>query len=317
MRRDGGGRAGGRRALLASRVRGQDGLHRPYGGVVPELASRDHVRAASRRWCAQRSPRRASPRRELDAVAVTAARACSARCWWACASRRRSPTGSACPASACITWRAIWRRRSWRRRRCARPISGWWSRAGTRRSTASRRAPRRSCSARRATTPWARPSTRSRSCSACRTRAARRSRELAEAGREDAFALPRPLARRAGLRLLLQRPQDGGGAHRASARGRSTSATRADLAASFQAAATDVLVAKARRALEGEALARLAVVGGVAANQRLRAARGGGRARDGFERELPAARALHRQRRDGGSRGRARARARRARTTST
>ena len=44
----------------------------------------------------------------------------------------------------------------------------------------------------------------------------------------------------------------------------------ADLAASFQAAATDVLVIKARRALRREGLGRLAVVGGVAANQRLR-----------------------------------------------
>ena len=33
--------------LLASVVRGQHDVHRPYGGVVPELASRDHVRAVS------------------------------------------------------------------------------------------------------------------------------------------------------------------------------------------------------------------------------------------------------------------------------
>jgi N6-L-threonylcarbamoyladenine synthase len=45
---------------------------------------------------------------------------------------------------------------------------------------------------------------------------------------------------------------------------------RADLAASFEAAATDVLVAKTLRALRREGLARLAVVGGVAANRRLR-----------------------------------------------
>jgi len=45
---------------------------------------------------------------------------------------------------------------------------------------------------------------------------------------------------------------------------------RADLAASFEAAATDVLVERARRALADEGLARLAVVGGVAANRRLR-----------------------------------------------
>ena len=35
------------REILASRVHGQVEVHRPYGGVVPELASRDHTRAVS------------------------------------------------------------------------------------------------------------------------------------------------------------------------------------------------------------------------------------------------------------------------------
>ena len=35
------------REVLASRVQGQHDLHRPYGGVVPEIASRDHVRQVS------------------------------------------------------------------------------------------------------------------------------------------------------------------------------------------------------------------------------------------------------------------------------
>src|SRR5262245_22333727 len=47
---------------------------------------------------------------------------------------------------------------------------------------------------------------------------------------------------------------------------------RADLAASFQAAVVDVLVAKARQALRKTGLARLAVGGGVSANKPLRAA---------------------------------------------
>ena len=44
----------------------------------------------------------------------------------------------------------------------------------------------------------------------------------------------------------------------------------ADIAASFEAAATDILVIKARRAIKAEGLSSLAVVGGVAANRRLR-----------------------------------------------
>ena len=47
--------------------------------------------------------------------------------------------------------------------------------------------------------------------------------------------------------------------------------TRADLAASFQAAIVDVLAAKCARALESEALERLVVAGGVGANVELRA----------------------------------------------
>ena len=46
--------------------------------------------------------------------------------------------------------------------------------------------------------------------------------------------------------------------------------TRADLAASFQQAIVDVLAAKCDRALEREGLARLVVAGGVGANERLR-----------------------------------------------
>jgi N6-L-threonylcarbamoyladenine synthase len=47
--------------------------------------------------------------------------------------------------------------------------------------------------------------------------------------------------------------------------------TRADLAASFQAAIVDVLVAKCLQALDREGLERLVVAGGVGANSRLRA----------------------------------------------
>ena len=109
---------------------------------------------------------------------------------------------------------------------------------------------------------------------------------LAESGREDAFALPRPRLSEPGYgfsysglktalaRLVRERePLDAG--------------TRADLAASFQAAATDVLVAKARRALADEGLGRLAVVGGVAANTRLRARIATAAQLDGFSVTLP------------------------------
>ena len=34
----------GDREILSHKLAGQEEAHRPYGGVVPELASRDHIR---------------------------------------------------------------------------------------------------------------------------------------------------------------------------------------------------------------------------------------------------------------------------------
>jgi N6-L-threonylcarbamoyladenine synthase len=98
---------------------------------------------------------------------------------------------------------------------------------------------------------------------------------LAESGRDDAFELPRPLLKGAhghgpldfsfaGLKTAvwtqLQRLGDPVAADR-----------RADLAASTQAAIVDVLVGKSLRALKETGLRRLVVAGGVGANRRLRA----------------------------------------------
>ena len=59
------------REIVASCVQSQDDVHRPYGGVVPELASRDHARWVSQ--VVERALERAELRPEdLDGVAVTA-----------------------------------------------------------------------------------------------------------------------------------------------------------------------------------------------------------------------------------------------------
>ena len=65
-------------------------------------------------------------------------------------------------------------------------------------------------------------------------------------------------------------------------------ALRADLAASFQEAVADVLVAKSRAAIERTGLRRLVVAGGVGANTRLRSLLDGTAARDGFRVFYPA-----------------------------
>jgi N6-L-threonylcarbamoyladenine synthase len=114
---------------------------------------------------------------------------------------------------------------------------------------------------------------------------------LAEQGDEQAVALPRPLAEQgdldfsySGLKTAVAVALE---ARRAA--GGPSAAEVADLAASFQAAATDPLVQRARRALRQEGLGRLAVVGGVAANARLRRAMQAAAAADGFHASFPPA----------------------------
>ncbi len=91
----------------------------------------------------------------------------------------------------------------------------------------------------------------------------------AERGSERAFDFPRPMLDQPGLDFSYSGLKTAV-ALTARAHAPLSEQQRADIAASFQAAATDVLVARARRALRDTGLSRVAVVGGVAANGRLR-----------------------------------------------
>lgn len=96
---------------------------------------------------------------------------------------------------------------------------------------------------------------------------------LAEQGDPARFAFPRPLKGQgldmsfSGLKTAVRLAID---AERAA--GRLSDATRADIAAGFQAAVVDSLVDKCRRALEHTGHDRVIVAGGVGANRRLREA---------------------------------------------
>ncbi|MDX1784806.1 MAG: tRNA (adenosine(37)-N6)-threonylcarbamoyltransferase complex transferase subunit TsaD [Roseovarius sp.] len=104
--------------------------------------------------------------------------------------------------------------------------------------------------------------------------------QAAQAGDPVRYAFPRPLLDRpgcdmsfSGLKTALLRTRDAVMAER----GGLTRADRADLCAGFQAAMCDVLAEKTRRALaectlRGVPVSALAVAGGVAANQSIRAA---------------------------------------------
>ena len=95
----------------------------------------------------------------------------------------------------------------------------------------------------------------------------------AASGDPERFAFPRPLLDRpgcdlsfSGLKTALMRARDAC----VGARGGLSRQDRADLCAGFQAAMTDVLVEKSRRAVSEAGAAGFAVAGGVAANQALR-----------------------------------------------
>jgi tRNA N6-adenosine threonylcarbamoyltransferase len=95
---------------------------------------------------------------------------------------------------------------------------------------------------------------------------------LAAGGNPERFALPRPLKNQgldmsfSGLKTAMRHAIDAA----RGADGSLTEATRADLAASFQAAVVDTLTGKCRHALEATGLTRLIVAGGVGANHALR-----------------------------------------------
>jgi N6-L-threonylcarbamoyladenine synthase len=102
---------------------------------------------------------------------------------------------------------------------------------------------------------------------------------LAERGRPGRYRLPRPMLGSADLDFsfsglktaaLMLVKQEGAGAH-------------ADIARAFVDAVVDVLVAKCVRALESKGLSRLVVAGGVGANRQLRASLDAEGARRGFD----------------------------------
>ncbi len=92
---------------------------------------------------------------------------------------------------------------------------------------------------------------------------------LAEFGDDQAFALPRPMLHSGNLDFSFSGLKTAV-ATAARHAGNTCDAVKADLAASFQRAAVDVLVAKSMSALKATGSKRLVVAGGVGANRLLR-----------------------------------------------
>ena len=97
---------------------------------------------------------------------------------------------------------------------------------------------------------------------------------LAEQGDPDRFDFPRPMVKQGGLDFSFSglKTHTLTTVRACEAEGALSDQDRADIARAFETAAVDTLVIKCRRALKQEGLTRLVMAGGVSANVRLRAA---------------------------------------------
>ena len=261
------------REVLSSVVRGQDDVHAPYGGVVPELASRDHVRHVHA-TVGEALARAGVSVREVDGIGATCGPGLIG-----------SLLVGLCFAKA-LAYQA------------GKPLLGVHHIDG------------HLASALLAPTPLVPPfiglvvsgghtalyevrdlaeirvlgQTRDDAAGEAFDKVAKRvglgypgGREIdlrARRGRSDAYAFPRPMLGDPGFDMSFSGLKTAVALEIAQAEKRSGSELPEqvvdDLAASFQEAAVDVLVEKTRRVIETTGLPRLAIVGGLAANSRLR-----------------------------------------------
>jgi N6-L-threonylcarbamoyladenine synthase len=277
------------REVVASVVHGQVEVHRPYGGVVPELASRDHVRFVSQ-VVEEALARAGLAPSTLDGVAVTVGPGlvgsllvglCFAKAF---AARFALPLVGVHHVAGHLASAEI------AAPDLLPPYVGLVVSGG---HTALYRIEA-------AAPPVLLGETRDDAVGEAFDKVAKLlglaypgGPALARAaleGDEDAIAFPRPMQADPGLDFSysgLKTAVALEAERRSGPDGALSRRDRADLAASFQAAATDALVARARRALEREGVGRLAVVGGVAANQRLRDRIAAAARADGFAAVFP------------------------------
>jgi len=278
----------GGREILSSVVRGQAEIHEPYGGIVPELASRDHVRCVSA--VVEAALERASVRSsELAAVAVTAG---------------PGLIGSLLVGLSFGKALAY---------RLGVPLVGVHHLSGHLASAeladASLRAPYLGLLTSGGHTalfqiadgapPRLLGETRDDAAGEAFDKVAKllglgfpggpAISAAARSGDSSAIAFPRPMLDRGGLDFSFSGLKTAVAleVERRARAGALAESEVADIAASFEAAAVDVLVGRARQALRKSGVKRLAVVGGVAANRRLRAQLERAAAEDGFRVSFP------------------------------
>ena len=259
--------------VLASVVQSQDQIHAPYGGVVPELASRDHVRHLYGTVRAALERARVTLE-QVDAVACTAGPGLIGSLLVGVSFAKALAYRLGKPLIAVHHIEGHLASARLGEPPLGFPFLGFVVSGG---HTQLYRVTTLSC-------VELLGETRDDSAGEAFDKVAKRlglgypgGREVdlaARRGRSDRFRFPRPMLRDAGLKLSFSGLKTAVALEaeklEAVAGGALSGRDVDDLCASFQEAALDVLVEKARRALELTGLRRLALVGGLAANTRLR-----------------------------------------------
>jgi N6-L-threonylcarbamoyladenine synthase len=259
------------RELLASVVHGQVEVHRPYGGVVPELASRDHVRSVS--GVVERALEKAGiGLADLTGIAVTAGPGLVGSLLVGLSFGKALAYRLAIPVVGVHHLMGHLAAAELDDPELIPPYIGLVVSGG---HTALYRVEE-------AGSPRLLGETRDDAAGEAFDKVAKllgleypggpAVSKAALDGDPEAVDFPRPMLKQpglafsySGLKTAVAVEVEGRGGL-----GALSQQDICDLAASFQAAATDILVVKARRALTQESLASLTVVGGVAANGRLR-----------------------------------------------
>jgi N6-L-threonylcarbamoyladenine synthase len=276
--------AGGGYEIVSSVVHGQAEVHGPYGGVVPELASRDHVRSVSEVVARALAAARIAPE-QLDGVAVTVGPGLVGSLLVgmsfgkALAYRYGLPLVGVHHLTGHLA--SVELAESLGRPYIGLLISGGHTALYRIEATGS---------------PVLLGETRDDAVGEAFDKVAKRLglpypggpslSQAAASGRRDAVDFPRPMANRGGLDFSFSGLKTAV-ALEIERRGALSATDVADIAASFEAAAIDVLVGRARRALRDAGLRRIAVVGGVAANRHLREELARAGEADGFAVHFP------------------------------
>ena len=274
------------REILASSIRGQADVHQPYGGVVPELASRDHARTVSE-VVAEALVEAGLEAAQIDGVAVTAGPGLVGSLLVGLSFGKALAYRLGVPVVGVHHLEGHLASAQLADPELAAPFIGLVVSGG---HTALYRIEE-------VAAPVLLGETRDDAVGEAFDKVAKllglgypggpAVARAAEHGDPGAVAFPRPMLDREGFDFSYSGLKTAVALEIERRGGSLTEGELADVAASFEAAAVAPLVAKARAALRREGVSGLAVVGGVAANRRLREEMARAGAEDGFRPVFP------------------------------